>query len=54
MSHGLGTRDVTVSVHDATTYEEVMVDVVKTDTNTVTLTFATAPATNAYRCVVHG
>ena len=54
VTHSLGTRDVTVSVHDATTYEEVMVDVVKTDTNTVTLTFATAPATNAYRCVVHG
>lgn len=52
--HNLGTRDVTVSVHDATTFEEVYPDVVKTDVNTVTLTFATAPASNAYRAIVHG
>jgi hypothetical protein len=54
VTHNLGTRDVTVSVHDATTFEEVYPDVVKTDTNTVTLTFATAPASNAYRAVVQG
>lgn len=54
VNHALGTRDVTVSVHDASTFEEVDVDVVKTDTNNVTVTFATAPASNAYRCVVIG
>lgn len=54
VTHNLGTRDVTVSVHDATTFEEVYPDVVKATTNTCTLTFATAPATNAYRAIVHG
>lgn len=54
VNHALGTRDVQVSVHDASTFEEVYPDVVKTDTNNVTLTFATAPATNAYRAVVQG
>jgi hypothetical protein len=54
VTHSLGTRDITVSVHDATTFEEIECDVVKTSTSVVTLTFATAPASNAYRAVVHG
>jgi hypothetical protein len=54
ITHNLGTRDVHVTVYDSTTYEEVMCDIVHTDTNNVTLTFATAPASNAYRCVVVG
>lgn len=54
VTHSLGTRDITVSVHDATTFEEVECDVVKTSTSVVTLTFATAPASNAYRVTVHG
>jgi hypothetical protein len=54
VNHALGTRDVTVSVHDASTFEEVEVDVVKTDTANVTVTFATAPASNAYRVTVIG
>lgn len=54
VTHNLGTRDVTVAVYDNTTFEEVLPDVVHTDANNVTLTFATAPATNAYRVVVHG
>ncbi len=54
VTHNLGTRDVHVSLHDAATYEEVEADVVKTDANNVTLTFATAPASNAYRVVVIG
>ena len=52
VTHNLGTRDVVVSVHDATTFDEVFVDVQKTTTNTVTITFATAPASNAYRVTV--
>lgn len=52
--HNLGTRDVTVSVHDATTYEQVYPDVFKTDANTVNLVFAVAPAANAYRAIVVG
>jgi hypothetical protein len=52
VTHSLGTRDIHVSVHDAATFEEVECDVVKTSTSVVTLTFATAPASSAYRVVV--
>jgi len=54
VSHALGTRDITWSVYDSATYEFVEVDGVATDTNTLTLTFATAPVASAYRVVVHG
>jgi hypothetical protein len=54
VTHSLGTRDIHVSVHDASTFEEVECDVVKTSTSVVTLTFATAPASNAYRVTVFG
>lgn len=54
VTHSLGTRDITWSVQDSTTFEFVEVDGVSTDTNTLTLTFAAAPASNAYRVVVHG
>lgn len=55
VTHNLGTRDVTVSVHDAaSTYDEVECDVQMATTNTITLIFVTAPTTNQYRCVVHG
>lgn len=52
--HNLGTRDVTVQLYDTTSYERVMVDEVRTDANTVTLGFATAPAAGAFRVVVQG
>ena len=52
VTHGLGTRDVRVTVYDATTYEEVVVDNFRTDVNTVTLSFATAPTTGQYRVVI--
>ena len=54
VTHGLGTRDVTVSVRDASTHAGVMVDWTATSTSQVTFTFAVAPASNAYRVVVHG
>ena len=54
VTHNLGTRDVVVSVYNATSYEEVLVDNVRTDANTVTLSFATAPTTGQYRVVVSG
>lgn len=53
VTHNLGTRDITWSVYDASTFAFVMVDGVATDANTLTLTFAVAPASNAYRVVVH-
>ena len=54
VAHNLGTQDVVVVLHDASTFAGVMTDWVATDTNTVTLTFAVAPASNAYRCTVMG
>jgi hypothetical protein len=54
VEHGLGTRDVTVQVYDAATYDTVICDVVRTDTNNVTFGFSVAPASNAYRVVITG
>src|SRR6516165_3615583 len=54
INHNLGTRNVTVVVYNAATYEVVNCDKFLTDLNNVTLTFATAPATNAYAVVVLG
>ena len=52
LTHALGTRDVTVAIYDNATYEEVMADVVATSTTVVTVTFAIAPSSNAYRVVI--
>lgn len=52
LTHGLNTRDVIVSIYDNSTYEEVITDVVLTSTTVVTVTFAAAPALNAYRVVI--
>jgi hypothetical protein len=54
VTHNLGTRDIQVQVYDNATYDTVEVDVVRTSTNVVTVSFATAPTTNAYRVVVVG
>jgi len=54
IAHNLGTRDVVVNVYDNSAYDTVEVDVVRTDTNTVTVTFTVAPATDAYRVVIVG
>ena len=55
VNHALNTRDVTVQVYDNTTYDEVEVDLVRTDVNNVTVTFATTPTTGSnYRIVVIG
>ena len=52
VTHGLGTRDVIVQLFDNATYDTVYADVVRTDTNNVTITFAAAPSANAYRVLV--
>ncbi len=54
ITHNLNTRDVAVDVYSNSTYDTVDIDIVRTDANTVTLTFATAPAVNAYRVVIVG
>ncbi|GAA4626648.1 hypothetical protein GCM10023196_035730 [Actinoallomurus vinaceus] len=54
VTHNLGTRDVGVTCYDNSTFEEVLPDVTHTDTNNVTIVFATAPTSNQYRVVVMG
>ncbi len=52
--HNYGTRTVLVQVYDASSYDTVIADVVRTDSNTVTVSFSTAPASNAYIAVITG
>ncbi len=55
LTHNLNTKDVTVAVYlNSGSFDEQECDVEHTSLNTITLRFAVAPATNAYRCVVHG
>lgn len=54
VTHNLGTKDVKVTVRTVADDSHVLADVVSTDTNNVTVTFATAPASNAYRVTVIG
>lgn len=54
VAHNLGTKDVTVSLREVASDAGVITDWVATDTNTVTLVFAVAPASNAYRVTVAG
>lgn len=46
ITHNLGTRDVIVQLYDSSSYETVNADVVRTDTNRISMTFASAPANN--------
>jgi hypothetical protein len=52
VTHSLGTVDVIVMLKDNSTLEEVIADVVITDANNVTVSFASAPALNAYRVII--
>ena len=54
LTHNFGTRDVVVNIYDNATWETIEADVVRTDTDTVTVSFASAPSNNAYRVVVIG
>jgi len=54
VTHNLASRDVHVTVYNNSSYDEVIADVTHTTTNTLTIVFATAPASNAYRVVVIG
>ena len=53
ITHGLGTADVTFKLRVTATGEIVDTDTTITDANTITFTFATAPAAGQYRVVVH-
>ena len=55
ITHNLGSDDVTVQVFEtAGTKALVETDVERTSANTITLKFATAPASGAYRVVITG
>ena len=54
VTHNLGTQDINVAVREVATNARVLTDITATDTNTVTLIFAVAPPSNAYRVTVHG
>lgn len=54
VTHSLGTRDLSVTVYDSATFDEIECDVNHTSTTTCTITFAVAPASNAYRVVIIG
>jgi hypothetical protein len=46
VTHSLGTRDVIVQMYDASSFETVYAQVVRTDDSNVTIDFNTAPAAN--------
>lgn len=52
VTHNLGTRDVMVQLYDTSSYDTVFADVVRTDTNTVTLSFGTAPAAGDIKVLI--
>jgi hypothetical protein len=55
IAHNFSTRYVTVQIFQAgTPYAQVEADVEHTDSNSVTLRFASAPATNEYEVVIIG
>lgn len=54
VTHNLGTRSLTWSCMDNSTHEYVLPTVTSPTTNTVLVTFATAPTSNQYHFTVRG
>jgi len=52
--HNFGTTDVSVTIYDTDSGEEVFADVTHATTSKVNVTFAVAPGTNQFRVVVIG
>lgn len=52
--HAFNTREVMIQVFDASNYDTVIADTVRTDANTVTISFSVAPSSNAFTVVVIG
>ena len=53
VTHNLGSLDVIVQLYDNSTYDTVYADVVRTNTNQITVTFANAPSSNDIRVLVY-
>lgn len=55
VTHNLGTKDIQVQIYEnASPFSQVETDVEHSGTDSVTIKFATAPSSNAYRVVVVG
>jgi len=54
ITHNLGTRDVVVNVYDNATFDTVEADVVRTDTDNVTVSFTVIPSAAEFRAVIIG
>jgi hypothetical protein len=55
ITHNLGTRDVVVMIREnASPYAMIVTDVEMTSTNTLTVSFTSAPTSNQYRVIVQG
>lgn len=54
VTHSFNTRDLTVSVYDNATFEQVEAGVVLTTLDTATISFSVAPTASAYRVVIIG
>lgn len=55
VTHNFGTYDLVVSVfRNSAPYDDVITDVERSDTNTVRIRFASAPAANAFKVVIIG
>ena len=52
VNHALGTRDVIVQLYDASSYETMIAQIVRTDANNVTVTTNTAIGSNDAICLV--
>ena len=52
--HAFNTREVMIQVYDSSNYDTVIADTVRTDANTVTISFSVAPSSSAYTVVVIG
>lgn len=52
VTHNLGTRDIIVQLFDMSSYDTIFADVVRTNANTINLSFGTAPALNDIRVLI--
>ncbi len=52
VTHNLNTRDVIVQLYDASSYDTVIADVVRTSTSEVTVSFSVAPTTNDIKVLI--
>ncbi len=54
IDHNLGTKEVSVQVYDATSFDTVEADVVRTTDNRVTVSFASPPPPQSFKVVIIG